>query len=151
MLVSQSCLTLCDPMDCSRLGPSVHEILQARIPQWFAISFSGDPVGEIRIGHLKSKGAPPGMFITRAFLSFVKHFWLPDCLIMSHTEAIALLILTYLICIPKIFPSGQMKYFSHFCKTQSTKTQKMQTISNKKMVQDRFQHQCIQMNWPPTG
>ena len=29
--VTQSCLTLCDPMDCSLLGSSVHEILQARI------------------------------------------------------------------------------------------------------------------------
>ena len=27
----QSCLTLCDPMDCSPLGSSVHGILQARI------------------------------------------------------------------------------------------------------------------------
>ena len=29
-----SCLTLCDPMDCSPLGSSVHEILQARILEW---------------------------------------------------------------------------------------------------------------------
>ena len=28
----QSCLTLCDPMDCSPPGSSVHGILQARIP-----------------------------------------------------------------------------------------------------------------------
>ena len=36
----QSCLTLCDPMDCSPPGSSVHGILQARILEWFAISFS---------------------------------------------------------------------------------------------------------------
>ena len=30
-LVTQSCLTLCDPMDCSPPGSSVHRILQARI------------------------------------------------------------------------------------------------------------------------
>ena len=30
LLVTQSCLTLCDPMDCSLLGSSVHAILQAR-------------------------------------------------------------------------------------------------------------------------
>ena len=35
-----SCPTLCDPMDCSLLGSSVHEILQARILEWVAISFS---------------------------------------------------------------------------------------------------------------
>ena len=54
----QSCLTLGNPMDCSPLGSSVHEILQARILEWVVISFSRSPVGEIRIGHLKSKGAP---------------------------------------------------------------------------------------------
>ena len=32
--VAQSCLTLCDPMDCSLPGSSVHEILQARILEW---------------------------------------------------------------------------------------------------------------------
>ena len=33
-------LTLCDPMDYSLLGFSVHEILQARILWWVAIPFS---------------------------------------------------------------------------------------------------------------
>ena len=35
-----SCLTLCDPMDCSPPGSSVHGILQARMLEWVAISFS---------------------------------------------------------------------------------------------------------------
>ena len=35
----QSCLTLCNPMDFSLLGSPVHGILQARIPEWVAISF----------------------------------------------------------------------------------------------------------------
>ena len=41
-LVAQSCptLTLCDPMDCSPPGSSVHGIFQARILEWVAISFS---------------------------------------------------------------------------------------------------------------
>ena len=38
--VAQSCLTLCDLMDCSSPGSSVHGILQARILEWVAISFS---------------------------------------------------------------------------------------------------------------
>ena len=38
--VAQSCPTLCDPMDCSLPGFSIHEILQARILEWVAISFS---------------------------------------------------------------------------------------------------------------
>ena len=37
--VTQSCLTLCDPMDCSPPGSSVHGILQARILEWVAISY----------------------------------------------------------------------------------------------------------------
>ena len=40
MLVTQSCLTLCDLMDCSPPGSSVHRILQARILEPVAISFS---------------------------------------------------------------------------------------------------------------
>ena len=38
--VTRSCLTLCDPMDCSPPASSVHEILQARILEWVAISSS---------------------------------------------------------------------------------------------------------------
>ena len=38
--VVHSCLTLCDPMDCSLPGSSVREIFQARILEWVAISFS---------------------------------------------------------------------------------------------------------------
>ena len=38
--VAQSCPTLCDPVDCSPPGSSVHRILQARILEWVAISFS---------------------------------------------------------------------------------------------------------------
>ena len=40
VLVAQSCLTLCDPIDCSPPGSSVHGILQARILEWVAIPFS---------------------------------------------------------------------------------------------------------------
>ena len=40
VLVTQSCLTLCDSMDCSLPGSSVHGILQARLLEWGAIPFS---------------------------------------------------------------------------------------------------------------
>ena len=39
VLVTQSCLTLCDPVDCSRPGSPVHGILQVRILEWVAIPF----------------------------------------------------------------------------------------------------------------
>jgi len=38
--VSQSCLTLLDPMDCSPPGSSVHGIFQARVLECGAIAFS---------------------------------------------------------------------------------------------------------------
>ena len=38
--VSQSCLTLSDPMDCSLPGSSIHGIFQARVLEWGAIAFS---------------------------------------------------------------------------------------------------------------
>ena len=38
--VAQSCLTLCDPMDCSTPGSSVHGTFQARVLEWGAIAFS---------------------------------------------------------------------------------------------------------------
>ena len=39
-LVAQSCLTLCDPMDCSPPGSSVHGTHQARTLEWVAMPSS---------------------------------------------------------------------------------------------------------------
>ena len=38
--VTQSCPTLCDPMDYSLPGSAIHGIFQARVLEWIAISFS---------------------------------------------------------------------------------------------------------------
>ena len=48
--VTQSCLTFCDPVDCSLPGFSIHRILQARILEWFTIS----------LGDLPDPGIEPG-------------------------------------------------------------------------------------------
>ena len=40
MLVAQLCLTLCDPMDGSPPGSSGHGILQGRMLEWVALSYS---------------------------------------------------------------------------------------------------------------
>ena len=65
--VTQLCLTLCDPMDCSLPGCSVHEILQARILEWVAIPFSrgyswrsntGIPHCKWILYHLSHQGSP---------------------------------------------------------------------------------------------
>ena len=42
--VTQSCPILFDPMDCSLSGSSIHGILQARVLEWVAVSFSIIPV-----------------------------------------------------------------------------------------------------------
>ena len=59
VLVAQSCPTLCDPMDYSSPGSSVHRILQARILEWVAIPFSGDrnQVSRLQVDSLLSE--PP--------------------------------------------------------------------------------------------
>ena len=38
--VARSCPTLCDPMDCSPPGSSIHGIFQARVLEWGTIAFS---------------------------------------------------------------------------------------------------------------
>jgi len=40
VIAAQSFMTLCNPMGCSLPGSSVHGILQARLLEWVAISFS---------------------------------------------------------------------------------------------------------------
>ena len=49
--VAQSCLTLCDPMDCILPGSSVHGIFQAKVLEWGAIAFSDDNPRQ----HIKSR------------------------------------------------------------------------------------------------
>ena len=39
-LVAQSCLTLCDPINCSWPGSSAHRVFQARILEWIAVASS---------------------------------------------------------------------------------------------------------------
>jgi len=66
--LAQSCPTLCDPMDCSPPGSSVHGIFQARILEWVAISFSeifptqglnpGLPHSRQTLYHLSHQGSP---------------------------------------------------------------------------------------------
>ena len=43
VLVTQSCLNLCNPIGCRPPGSSVHGILQARILEWVAIPFFKGP------------------------------------------------------------------------------------------------------------
>ena len=38
--VAKSCLTLCNPIDCSLPGSSIHRIFQVKVLEWGAIAFS---------------------------------------------------------------------------------------------------------------
>ena len=55
--VTQSCLTLCDPMDCSLPSSSVHGILQARVLEWVAISFSRGSSRPIELAIFPTQGS----------------------------------------------------------------------------------------------
>ena len=62
--VTQSCPTLCDPMDCSLPGSSIHGIFPERILEWVAISFSRGsfwPRGWTWVSHIAGRlFEPPG-------------------------------------------------------------------------------------------
>ena len=63
----QSCLTLCDPIDCSTPGSSVHEILQARILEWVAMPPPGDlPNPRIESTSLMSPASVGGFLTSSA-------------------------------------------------------------------------------------
>ena len=64
-LVSRSCPTLCDPMDCILLGSSIHGILQARVLQWVAISYSR--------GIFPTQGLTPSLPYCRQILCCLSH------------------------------------------------------------------------------
>ena len=53
--VAQSCPTLCDPIDCSLPGSSIHGIFQAVVLEWIAISFfrgSSQPRARTQVSHI---------------------------------------------------------------------------------------------------
>ena len=66
-MLTQSCPTLCNPMDCSPPGFSVHGILQARILEWVALPSSGGSSKPRDPTHVSSVSAlAGGLFTTRA-------------------------------------------------------------------------------------
>ena len=73
--VGQSCPTLCDPMDCSPPGFSVHGISQARILEWVAISFSkASCQPEIETTSLVSLALAGGFFTAVPPCPFTDHY-----------------------------------------------------------------------------
>ena len=67
--------TLCDSMDCSPSGSSFHEIFQARILKWVAISYSrGLPYPGIKPISLVSPGLAGRFFTTVPSEKLIKEF-----------------------------------------------------------------------------
>ena len=78
----QSCPTLCDPMDCSPQGSSVHGIFLGRILEWVAISYSK--------GSSQDLGRSPGSSYSRILSSRDKtHAFCVSC-ITSKVDCLAL-------------------------------------------------------------
>ena len=75
-LVTQLCLTLWDPMDCSPPGSSVHGILQARTLEWVAMPFSR--------GIFPTQGLNPGLPHCRWILYCLSHPGSPLITILSY-------------------------------------------------------------------
>ena len=67
VLVTQLCLTWCDPMDCSPLGSSVHGVSQVRMLKWVAISFSRGSPGIYQDKTVIQKDTCTFMFIAAWF------------------------------------------------------------------------------------
>ena len=61
----QSCLTLCDPMDCRLPGSSIYGILQARVLEWGAIAFSLDVISWLQKFFPLSLNTAWGYFSTK--------------------------------------------------------------------------------------
>ena len=73
--VAQSCLTLCNPMDCSLPGCSIHGIFQAIVLEWIAISFSR---GSSQPRHWTRVSCITGRcFIPWATREVLKESWVP--------------------------------------------------------------------------
>ena len=115
----QLCPTLCDPMDCSPPGPSVHRILQARILEWVAISFSrwsswprdGTWVSCIagrlftiwatREAQWREKKGEGKLKCVNTYTIAEKKTWIAE---IVRTSTVLILQLIFMACFPTIYP-----------------------------------------------
>ena len=73
--VTQSCRTLCDPMDCRLPGSCIHGIFQARVLEWGAIAFSEQPYSML----LFNFGCTGSSMLRRLFSSCSQRLLLSSC------------------------------------------------------------------------
>ena len=106
--MAQLCLTLCDPMDCSPQGSSVHGISEARILEWLAYCTPGDlPDSGIKLESLVSPVlagrfftiVPPGkrhLTVHFIIIFYISDFSPPNFFLMSENN-LTLSALTFFI------------------------------------------------------
>ena len=141
MLVLQSCLALCSPMNCNPPGSAVHGILQARILEWVAIPFSREssqPRDQTRSSVLQADSLPSEprdlpkpwfwVWIDQSSPSprIPKHYT-PQTLIKTHAQIDPAPLYLYTLPWPSyVVPSGmsvlllgpvdnKLLYFTFFC------------------------------------
>ena len=75
--VAQLRPTLCDPMDCSLQGSSVHRIFQAGVLEWVAISFSREELSLLKSAssYLKNSKSPVDRGLWQATVHRVSKNW----------------------------------------------------------------------------
>ena len=103
-LATDLCLTLCDPVDCSLPGASVHEIFQVKIREWAVISFSRGP-SDPRIeptspvladGFFTPRHQGSPYWIHRWILTLYCSLFLDiQCIIICHLQAMTVLLLPF--------------------------------------------------------
>ena len=108
MLVTQSCLLLCNPKDCSLPGSSVHGIFQARILEWVASSFSrgsSPPRDGTRVSHIAGR-----FFTVWATRHILKITFRQQCMVWC------LVCLSFVVLYLPLTPSlGEMVAFRFSC------------------------------------
>ena len=127
MQVTQLYPTLCNPMDCSLPGSSVHRILQSRILQWVAIPFSRGfswPRDWTQVSHMQADSLPselPGKpMVLKELLSSSQpwlyisllpsaYLWKSPCPIVL-SQFLAFLFLTEMILIGVEGEQGSVEY-----------------------------------------
>ena len=87
-LVNQLCPTLCNPMDCSLPGSSIHGIFQTRVLEWVDISFSrrsSQPRDRTQVSRIAGRCFT--LWATREAHYFLSHvtIWLRNCLLLLHS------------------------------------------------------------------
>ena len=154
MLVAQSCPILCDSWNCSLPGSSVLGILQARIVEWVAISFSRDlPNPGIKPGpphcrqilyHLSHQGSPLRTITTMYCVSTYQRLSYGALLTTNKQECVILILQIRKLCFKKVcYSSWDTHLALKF--TPGVAGSRTQTVST------TYADLNIYKNWVPPG